>query len=701
MPSHRPGGGRPPGGKKGAEGGPGGVAGGMRRRPIDVQRKLPLVRSTKEIEMGEDTQVAAEGVEETINTVQEQEKLKEIPVPKSKAEERVIGTTTFTLPPGEFLKSVPPENPHTTARVLWHIDMPGYRFLKELNGGSVAGYSGPKIEEPVFELLIDRLEKAVRTDKSSNKEVKPTCADMESQLAASVPDGAASVIKVVYGWWERRRKELAMPLVRELRPPPDPADEEIQFVAFRPREEEGARKMRTNNKKTFAMMEKLRDEFRRLQQICELIKRRERLKLAFHQAAGEYTEAAHRTITHRLARARAGGAATFDDFDDEPQRKPSHKKQDDRHRSDRSHKRPSAMPQKFVPESDGRPIRAPRDRDRDRDRDRARGAGAGRGYEYEVVDERRERERERARMRAERPPPEVEDVDSEEEAYSQMVLTVDTAKRDDHERLLPRHLRGVGDKRAAAAAAAAAAAIAAAAGAGLRGAAASAAKAAATPAAAGAPAAAAAAAAPSVPAGAAAPHVRRPLGIICEWGGRRGGRRGGAFARIGRGGRVLFDRPDDDAGGLAFGRYRPLPGGFKGSASHELLSSALRTGRPCKRARLEGHLNADEAWRQNAPLRIVRGAEPLFDFGSIPKFVSAVEPRPPPPEPPAAPPAAAAPTPTSSSSSTAVAAEAPAPPAAAPLSAAAPVNGAPPAADALAGRKRKADEPPPTSMPPP
>ena len=350
--------------------------------------------------MGEDTQVAAEGVEETINTVQEQEKLKEIPVPKSKAEERVIGTTTFTLPPGEFLKSVPPENPHTTARVLWHIDMPGYRFLKELNGGSVAGYSGPKIEEPVFELLIDRLEKAVRTDKSSNKEVKPTCADMESQLAASVPDGAASVIKVVYGWWERRRKELAMPLVRELRPPPDPADEEIQFVAFRPREEEGARKMRTNNKKTFAMMEKLRDEFRRLQQICELIKRRERLKLAFHQAAGEYTEAAHRTITHRLARARAGGAANFDDFDDEPQRKPSHKKQDDRHRSDRSHKRPSAMPQKFVPESDGRPIRAPRGRDRDRDRDRARGAGAGRGYEYEVVDERRERERERARMRA-------------------------------------------------------------------------------------------------------------------------------------------------------------------------------------------------------------------------------------------------------------------------------------------------------------
>ena len=36
----------------------GGVAGGMRRRPIDVHRKLPLVRSQKELTLDDDTNVA-------------------------------------------------------------------------------------------------------------------------------------------------------------------------------------------------------------------------------------------------------------------------------------------------------------------------------------------------------------------------------------------------------------------------------------------------------------------------------------------------------------------------------------------------------------------------------------------------------------------------------------------------------------------
>ena len=42
----------------------GGVAGGMRRRPIDVHRKLPLVRSSKELTLDDDTAVANEVVRE-------------------------------------------------------------------------------------------------------------------------------------------------------------------------------------------------------------------------------------------------------------------------------------------------------------------------------------------------------------------------------------------------------------------------------------------------------------------------------------------------------------------------------------------------------------------------------------------------------------------------------------------------------------
>ena len=53
-------------------------------------------------------------------------------------------------------------------------------------------------------------------------------------------------------------------------------------------------------------MASLHDEFARLSQLCELIKRRERLKLDHHQASGEYVEAAHRHLLHRLHRQRTG-----------------------------------------------------------------------------------------------------------------------------------------------------------------------------------------------------------------------------------------------------------------------------------------------------------------------------------------------------------------------------------------------------------
>ena len=49
------------------------------------------------------------------------------------------------------------------------------------------------------------------------------------------------------------------------------------------RVKEGARRHRSNNKKTFTLMSQLRDEFRRLRQLLELVRRREQLKLAERQ----------------------------------------------------------------------------------------------------------------------------------------------------------------------------------------------------------------------------------------------------------------------------------------------------------------------------------------------------------------------------------------------------------------------------------
>ena len=146
-------------------------------------------------------------------------------------------------------------------------------------------------------------------------DVLPELAALHKQLDSLTPDPSA--LDVLFEWWVQRRKQLAMPLIRGLRPAPDPEDPDTTGVAFRPREEEGVRRMRSNNKKTYNLMASLHDEFSRLTQLCELIKRRERLKLDHHQASGEYREVAHRHLLHRLHRQRTGQGGWKDDLDEE------------------------------------------------------------------------------------------------------------------------------------------------------------------------------------------------------------------------------------------------------------------------------------------------------------------------------------------------------------------------------------------------
>ena len=98
--------------------------------------------------------------------------------------------------------------------------------------------------------------------KEGSKEILPKPDALQATLAPLLPD--PSLVKIVHSWWVARRKYLAMPLVRKLRPEPDPDDPNTTEVAFRPREKEGQRKQRSNNKKTFTMMAQLRDEFHRL-----------------------------------------------------------------------------------------------------------------------------------------------------------------------------------------------------------------------------------------------------------------------------------------------------------------------------------------------------------------------------------------------------------------------------------------------------
>jgi hypothetical protein len=189
--------------------------------------------------------------EDTLNTSSsESARLKDIPVPVSVPQQRAEGTATFTLP-DECLRApakwVAPKSGGVEIAdddpVDWDIDPSGFRCLKAINKGE-RGYTGPPLEEAAFEKIIDRFEKAVKAD------VLPEIEALRKQLATTAPDPSA--IDAAYEWWVQRRKQLAMPLIRGLRPPPDPEDPDTTGVAFRPREKEGVRRMRSNNKKVHA-----------------------------------------------------------------------------------------------------------------------------------------------------------------------------------------------------------------------------------------------------------------------------------------------------------------------------------------------------------------------------------------------------------------------------------------------------------------
>ena len=87
---------------------------------------------------------------------------------------------------------------------------------------------------------------------------------------------------------------------------------------------------------------------------------------------------------------------------------------------------------------------------------------------------------------------------------------------------------------------------------------------------------------------------------------RRGRGRGIGTVRIGRGGRVLFDRSGGSSRNYKHVCFPPL------------LQHVMRTGRMGAPSLLEPQVDPDEAWRQNRPLKIPRGPK-VFDFAWLPK----------------------------------------------------------------------------------
>lgn len=88
------------------------------------------------------------------------------------------------------------------------------------------------------------------------------------------------IVEDVYRYWISKRVRLRKPLLRRLWPPTAPTDTNPHNV-FRPRDKGryNTRRQKKNDPESLLKMQQLRDDFKKVQDIVGVVRRRERLKL--------------------------------------------------------------------------------------------------------------------------------------------------------------------------------------------------------------------------------------------------------------------------------------------------------------------------------------------------------------------------------------------------------------------------------------
>ncbi|KAJ1623710.1 hypothetical protein T492DRAFT_845295 [Pavlovales sp. CCMP2436] len=153
----------------------------FRRRPIDINKKLPVVRSTKELNWEEDFGTNKDGTavaqsmeafvdEDTIEAKDGGDKtkttVKEIPVPLASETARIAGQEKWVRGESYYTHKTMPS---PDEEVEYFLDPEAWVALRDLNNGA---FKEAPIAEEAFELVLDQLDKdAARTEQ--REELKP------------------------------------------------------------------------------------------------------------------------------------------------------------------------------------------------------------------------------------------------------------------------------------------------------------------------------------------------------------------------------------------------------------------------------------------------------------------------------------------------------------------------------------------------
>ncbi|KAF5946818.1 hypothetical protein HYC85_017046 [Camellia sinensis] len=263
----------------------------IRPRPLDIHKKLPIVKSVKDFE-DEETPTSTRNSQYRI-TAEAENEVQQIPSKKVASEIPIPQFVVVDTYERDYSCTFTQPTSYLRARgaraelgefVEYDVDNEDEDWLEEFN-------KEKRLLSPEkFEIILFKLEVLDHKARERAGVITPSLgspipvllqfdAAAEAILSGSVKYG---VLQSIYNYWKEKRERWQKPILRRLQPPP-PVHDTNPYIVFRPREKAHrlhTRRMqrRENNVQSFEKLRQVRRNFGQAKSLIEAVIKREEKK---------------------------------------------------------------------------------------------------------------------------------------------------------------------------------------------------------------------------------------------------------------------------------------------------------------------------------------------------------------------------------------------------------------------------------------
>ncbi|KAI8023991.1 hypothetical protein LOK49_LG03G03396 [Camellia lanceoleosa] len=263
----------------------------IRPRPLDIHKRLPIVKSVKDFE-DEETPTSTRNSQYRI-TAEAENEVQQIPSKKVASEIPIPQFVVVDTYERDYSCTFTQPTSYLRARgaraelgefVEYDVDNEDEDWLEEFN-------KEKRLLSPEkFEIILFKLEVLDHKARERAGVITPTLgspipvllqfdAAAEAILSSSVKYG---VLQSIYNYWKEKRERWQKPILRRLQPPP-PVHDTNPYIVFRPREKAHrlhTRRMqrRENNVQSFEKLRQVRRNFGQAKSLIEAVIKREEKK---------------------------------------------------------------------------------------------------------------------------------------------------------------------------------------------------------------------------------------------------------------------------------------------------------------------------------------------------------------------------------------------------------------------------------------